>query len=275
MLGYLGPEGTFSHTAAKLFADGGETEKFNTITSLIMAVDSGELERGLVPVENSIEGGVSATLDTLFFDAEVYITAEFIMRIEENLLVKPGTRKEDIVKIMSHPQPVRQCAEFLEREFPSAVIEYTESSAEAVKIAAAGDGKIAAIGSAESAALYGMEIAAASCQDEKNNFTRFICIEKVPNKACTAGKTSIAFALSNKPGSLFEILGIFAKKRINMTKIESRPMKTELGKYIFFVDVDGSAYSENLASALKEVAQNTIACKFLGSYNQNADVPHL
>lgn len=274
MLGYLGPSGTFSHQAAMEWSQGKEDIKeYSTIYSVIMAVEEGEIERAIVPIENSIDGSINTTLDALAFDADLFITGEYILHISENLMVKKGTEKEDIKIITSHPQPIGQCSGLLKREFTKTKIEFTDSTAAAAKRVSESDGSIACIGSPNSAELYDLDILFPDCGDDANNSTRFIIIEKEPCKKVTEhDKTSIVFALDNKPGSLYNAVELLAKKKINMTKIESRPMKDELGKYVFFIDLDGNIDDADIYFALDTVRRNTYFYKFLGSYEYKKTV---
>lgn len=269
MLGYLGPSGTFSHQAALEWSQGREEIKeFSTIYSVILAVNEGKIDRAIVPIENSIDGSINTTLDTLAFDVDLFITGEYILHISENLMVKKGTKKEDIKIIASHPQPIGQCSRLLTHEFADTKIEFTDSTAAAAKMVCEGDGSISCIGSPNSAKLYDLEILYADCGDDVNNSTRFVIIEKQPCKTVTDhDKSSIVFAIDNKPGSLYAAIELLAKEKINMTKIESRPMKDKLGKYVFFIDIDGNIDDADIYFALDKVRQNTYFYKFLGSYS--------
>lgn len=269
MLGYLGPSGTFSHQAALEWSQGKEEIKeFSTIYSVILAVAEGKIDRAIVPIENSIDGSINTTLDTLAFDVDLFITGEYILHISENLMVKKGTKKEDIKIITSHPQPIGQCSRLLTHEFADTEIQFTDSTAAAAKRVCESDGSVACIGSPNSAKLYDLEILRADCGDDINNSTRFVIIEKNPSTAVTDhDKSSIVFALDNKSGSLYKALELLAKEKINMTKIESRPMKDKLGKYVFFIDIDGNIDDADIYFALDKVRQNTYFYKFLGSYS--------
>lgn len=268
MLGYLGPSGTFSHQAAMEWSQGREEIKeFSTIYSAIVAVENGEIDRAIVPIENSIEGSINTTLDALAFDADLYITGEHILHISQNLMVKKGVKKEDIKIITSHPQPIGQCSKILSHEFADIKIEFSDSTASAAKRVMESDGSVACIGSPNSARLYDLDILCPDCGDDANNSTRFVIIAQKPNTEVTGhDKTSIVFALDNKPGSLYSAIELLAKEKINMTKIESRPMKDELGKYVFFIDIDGNIDDAEIYFALDKVRQNTLFYKFLGSY---------
>ncbi len=269
MLAYLGPSGTFSEQAAIEWSRGREElREYPTIYSAIIAVEKGEADRAIVPIENSIDGSINTTLDTLAFDVNLYITGEYILPISENIMAKKGMGIEDIRVVTSHPQPIGQCSRILSGKFSHAAIEFADSTAAAAKRAAQSDGTVACIGSPNSAELYGLDILCPNCGDDPNNCTRFVIVEKDPNRNVTdRDKSSIVFAIDNKPGSLYTAIELLAKSKINMTKIESRPMKDELGKYAFFIDIDGNIDDATIFFALDRVRKNTYFYKFLGSYN--------
>lgn len=268
MLAYLGPEGTFSHQAALDYSKGTEElVPFVNITELIKAVSDECVEKGIVPIENSIDGGINATLDTLAFDADVYITGEYVLHIGQNLLVKRGTKKEDIKVISSISPAIGQCCRILNSDFKNTEISYTNATAAAAKLTSDSDGSVACIASAAAAKIYNLDILIPDCNDEKNNSTRFIIIEKNKSRTVTEhDKTSFAFTLKNEPGSLYEALKLLADSKINMTKIESRPIKTQLGTYVFFIDIDGNIDNATIYFALDKLKRNTGFFKFLGSY---------
>ncbi|MCD8390653.1 MAG: prephenate dehydratase [Firmicutes bacterium] len=269
MLGYLGPKGTFSHQAAKDCANGEELREYRTINAVIKAVDGGEIERGIVPIENSIEGAINTTLDMLAFDVNLYITGEYVLHISQNLMIKRGADISGIKLITSHPQPIGQCSHMLNTEFKDIKTEYADSTAAAAERVARSDGSVACIASKASADLYGLEIARADCGDDKSNSTRFVIVEREPSKLVTDDdKTSIAFTLENKPGSLYSALELFSASNVNMTKIESRPIKTHLGTYVFFIDIDGNIDNASIYFALDKLRRGTEFYKFLGSYKK-------
>ncbi len=270
MIGYLGPKGTFSELAAiEHFGETAEKRAYSSIYSLILATERGEVEKAIVPIENSIEGSVNMTLDTLAFDVDLYITDEYILKVTENLMAKKGTRCEDITKILSHPQPIAQCSRLLESRFSGIPTEYTDSTAAAAKIVSQANEPYAVLGPKSLAEMYGLEILLPSCEDDHSNSTRFVVIERSPTQEVSANdKTSVAFTLDNRPGSLWTALEEFSKKKINMIKIESRPVKKELGKYIFFIDIDGNIDDATIFFALNEIRNHTEFYKFLGSYKK-------
>jgi len=269
MTGYLGPSGTFSHIAAMNFCTGEELKEYATIYSAIMAVEQGEIEACIVPIENSIEGSVNVTLDTIVNETNLHITGEYVLKICQNLVVKPGTKKEDIKLIISHPQAIGQCAKLLNNEFKSVKIEFSDSTAKAALSVFESGGTMAAITSESCAKLNSLEVLIPDCGDEANNATRFVRLEKNQSKTVSrSDKTSIAFTLQNRPGTLLEALSIFEQYKINMIKIESRPVKTKLGTYVFFVDIDGNIDNPNIYFALEGLRKKTTSFKMLGSYNR-------
>lgn len=268
MLGYMGPDGTFTQQAALEWSGGREElREYPTIASAIHAVDCGEIDRCIVPIENSLNGSVTMTLDTLAFDADVFITGEYVLHITQNLLVKKGFCAEDIKSVISHPQALGQCSKILESEFQNAEIKAVSSTALAAKTVAEGDGSVAAIGTASAAEVYGLDILRPACNDDLNNYTRFVIIEKTRTlKVSERDKTSIVFSVDHVPGSLYRAIGLLGDEKINMLKIESRPMKNELGKYIFFIDIEGNSDDSKIYFALDRIRKQSFFFKFLGSY---------
>ncbi|HPD01490.1 MAG TPA: prephenate dehydratase, partial [Acetivibrio sp.] len=264
--GFLGPKGTFSQEAMIVYTKGNSEYSgvdYSTMTDLITAVSKGEIDEAVVPIENSLEGAVSTTMDMLATEPDIKIKAEVIIPISQNLLIKKGTRIENIKYILSHPQAVGQCRKYIDSNFPGAVIKYLYSTAEAAKEVAEGMADMAAVGSKAAAAVYDLEILRESIQDNNNNLTRFIVISKKEAHKSIKNKTSIVFSTENKPGSLYRILDIFSLWDINMTRIESRPAKNKLGRYIFFVDIEGHAEDEDVRDALTMVKRKTSFYKFL------------
>ena len=219
-----------------------------------------------MPIENSIEGAINVTLDMLALDVELQIKAEIVININQNLLVKSGTKKEDIKHILSHPQPIGQCRKYIDTNFPDAQVRYVYSTSEAADMVANGGNDMAAIGSAIAAEAYGLEILEHRVQDGDNNVTRFVVISKEDCSRTGFDKTSIVFSTEDKPGSLYRILEIFNLWDVNMTRIESRPAKNQLGTYIFFIDIMGYKDDENVKDAVTMVKRKTSFFKFLGSY---------
>lgn len=267
-IGYLGPKGTFSHEALKKYISNvpHTSQDFSSIPDILMAVNQGRLDEAIVPMENSIEGAVNATMDIIAQDVDLRIKAELVLPIREHLLVKRGTDLSNIKCIISHPQPLGQCRRFLSEQFPNAILKSVYSTAAAAEEVAAGDRDLAAIGSAVAADVYGLEIAVSDIQDHDNNHTRFVVFSKTDAARTGRDKTSIVFSTEDKPGSLYRILDIFNLWDINMTRIESRPARNTLGRYMFFVDVIGHREDDDLKDALTMVRRKTTFFKMLGSY---------
>lgn len=268
-IGFLGPKGTFSQEALLEYKKGESnfTEyAYNTFAEIIYAVNKDEIDEGIVPIENSLEGAVNVTLDTLATDIDLTIKAEVAIEVKQNLLVRKGTDISGIKHILSHPQPIGQCRYYLEANFPDAEIRFIYSTAEAAREVSEGNFNMAAIGSITASKVYGLDVMAEGIQDSKNNFTRFVVVSKVSAKKAQRNKTSIVFSTDDKPGSLYKVLDIFSLWDLNMTRIESRPAKDKLGRYIFFIDLEGHIEDEDIRDALTMVKRKTSFYKFLGSY---------
>lgn len=266
-IGYLGPNGTFSEQAAIFYCSDAKCISYHTIDDVIQAVDKNLIEVGIVPIENSIEGTVNVTMDTIIFNSDIKIIAEIVIPIEQNFLVSKNYTNEQITKILSHPQALAQCREFLNKNYRHAQQIPTSSTSEAAKLVASSTEPWAALGNLLCAKLYDMKVLYSKIQDNKSNETRFIVIsKKSENKVETESKTSIAFSTNNEPGALFKILNILALWNINMTKIISRPMKKSIGEYVFFVEVEGDISNEDMQEAMKMVQRKTSFYKLFGSY---------
>lgn len=289
-IGFLGPKGTFSQEAveyymAKLVEKGVNNKEvfnshnikecpFNSIRDIFFALQNDDIDEAIVPIENSIEGAVNETLDLLATDLTLIIKGDFTIPIRQNLLVRGNTKLGNIKYILSHPQPIGQCKDFIYENLPRAEIKLIYSTAGAAEIVAKGEYGLqaAAIGSFIAAKEYGLKILMENIQDKENNFTRFVIISKeavhLELIAENLGKykTSVVFSTENKPGSLYRILEIFNLWDINMTRIESRPAKKQLGQYIFFVDIEGNTRDNDVRDALTMVKRKTSFFKLLGSY---------
>ncbi len=267
-IGYLGPCGTFSHEAAGLYAEGQwcTLMEFVSIQDVLYAVKDNVISEAIVPIENSLEGAVNVTLDVLAKEEGLYIKGELILPISLNLVVGKGTLPENITTIMSHPQPLGQAREFLNKYYPKALQVEENSTSQAAERVSAGDGTYAAITSRVAAKIYGLEVLTTDIQDVANNHTRFVIISKEYPNRTGCDKTSIVFSTDNKPGSLYRVLDIFSLWDINMTRIESRPSKNALGQYIFFIDIDGHIDNQDVFDALTMIKRKTSFYKFIGSY---------
>lgn len=275
LIAYLGPQGTFSEEAARKYLQKApKSTKLvlgKTIYEVIRQVVEGLADQCVVPIENSVEGSIAITLDQLALTKNgLVIVAEITVPIVNNLLVLPGVKAKDIAVVFSHPQPLGQCQEFLRREFPLATVYPTDSTADGVR-RIKNDNLIshAAIGSKMLARLEKMKVLVSNINDRQDNVTRFVVLARKPNIPKTKAKTSIVFSCKkDRPGSLYEILGFLAKEKINMTKIESRPNKTMLGEYLFFIDFEGTLADFVVKKVLRDIEKTSSFYKLLGSYRR-------
>lgn len=243
---------------------GDELIPYCNIPAVMESVSEGECLYGVVPIENSIEGPVGITLDSLAHKFDLKIYEEIIIPISQNLIVNPGCKMEDIKEVYSHAQAISQCREFISSKNLQPF--YAVSTARAAKDIM-GDRNKAAIGNKKIVELYDLEILEPNIQDTDNNETRFVVLSKDNHEKTGRDKTSIIFSIyEDKPGQLYHILGIFEKNNINLTKIESRPSKKGLGKYLFFIDFNGHIDDKKIQMILKEIEDNTYYLKVLGSY---------
>ena len=228
------------------------------------SVADNETDYGVVPIENSIEGPVGITLDSLAHKFDLKIYDEIIIPIRQNLLVNPGCTMDDIEDIYSHQQAIAQCREFILKH--KVQPHYAVSTANAAK-SIVGDNSKGAIGNKKTAEIYNLEILESDIQDTDNNATRFVVLSNNDHEPTGKDKTSIIFSIyEDRPGGLYNILGIFQKENINLTKIESRPSRKGLGKYLFFVDFEGHIEDEVIKDIISEIDNHTYFLKVLGSY---------
>ena len=260
-IGFFGPAGTFTEEAASTL--GGEMVPYDTIPEVFEAVHIREVDMGVVPIENSIEGSVGVTLDLLAHQYLLKIKGEIIIPISLNLLINPETDLEDVEVVYSHYQPLSQCRMFLEKM--GVRTQATRSTAEASEIIK-DEKNAAAIGTRRAATLYGLKIAAEDIQDHANNMTRFVVIDHEDHTPTGRDKTSVVLCLSkDRPGGLYDILGEFAAEKINLTKIESRPSKEKLGRYIFFIDFEGHREDEMIRNIINMIKPKVGYVKIFGS----------
>jgi prephenate dehydratase len=272
---YLGPPGTFSEEAVARcdLATGGEGVPYPTFADAYRALRRGEVDGALLPIENSIEGSVGATLDLLVAEPGPLIRRELLLPVRQHLLARPGTRLEDVTRVLSHPQPFGQCSRFLHARLPGAALEPTHSTADAARKVAAGEPGAAAIGSRAAASRYGLVLLAESIQDVDENVTRFVLLARADEAPTGDDRTSIAFTLDrDRPGGLYEVLGELARRGINLSKVESRPMKEALGHYVFFLDFEAHRLDAAAAEALAALRSKVHRLFLLGSYPR-ASVP--
>jgi prephenate dehydratase len=275
-LGYLGPPGTFSEEAVRAAVpdDGADLVPLPSIHETVMAVQDGAVDRALVPIENSLEGGVSATLDALAVDARgVTIVGETVLAIRNCLIAREELAFDDIEVVISHPQPLGQCARFLRTELPGATVRAATSTADAVRMVAGAPERWAALGPRTAAALYGCRVLREGVEDEPDNATRFVWLARAGTPPHAAGdgsawKTSVVFAGAGDraPGWLVRCLSEFAFRGVNLVRIESRPRRGPLGHYLFHVDMEGRADDPAVAGALSGLGGHCEEIRMLGSY---------
>jgi prephenate dehydratase len=269
-VGYLGPPGTFAEEALLSQPDlaAGQPVPQRTVPQVITAVETGDVDLGLVPIENSIEGTVTVTLDTLAFDTDLLVQREVDLPVSLHLCAKPGSAIADIASVISHPNPLGQCRAWLAAKLPDAELVVSNSTAEAARqVAEADRADVASISNAHGARLHGLEVLASEIEDHPESETRFVLVGTGVPAPTGHDKTSIVcFQREDRPGSLLAILQEFAARAINLTKLESRPTKRGLGQYCFFIDFRGHVADEVVADCLKNLAANQAEVKFLGSY---------
>ena len=274
---YLGPAGTYTHEALRAFTAGDEAVDelaLATIHDVLVAVQTGEAQRGVVPIENSVEGSVNATLDALAFEADrVCIAGETVLAIHHCLIAREGLSPPDVRVVVSHPQALAQCAGYLRERLGRAEIRTDTSTAQAVRSIVRGSAPWAALGPRSAAQRYGGRVLDADVEDVPGNETRFAWLARddAPGVAAApagAMKTAVAFwpRESDRAGWLVDVLGEFARRGVNLTRIESRPRKVGLGEYVFFVDLAGGAHEPPVAEGLDAVRAQVAQLRVLGSF---------
>lgn len=263
-IGFLGPQGTYSHAAViKHFGKFADTLALATVDEVFRAVEKGEANYGVVPVENSIEGVVTHTLDK-FLDSPLKIAGEVHVRIRHQLLSK-APAVDNIEVIFAHTQSLAQCRGWIAAHLPSAKLEPVSSNAEAARIAATQPNS-AAIASSYAGEIYDLDVLAGDIEDDPANTTRFLVIGKESPPISGSDKTSLIVSSKNKPGALHRLLTPFSEYNISMTRIESRPSRQALWEYVFFIDIEGHRDESNINKALAELDKEAAFLKILGAY---------
>jgi prephenate dehydratase len=269
-IAFLGPRGTFSEEAllAEPDLEAAEHVPKRSIPEVIAAVEAGEAEAAIVPLENAIEGSIDLTVDALVFGADVLIRRELIRPISLNLVARSGTKLRDVRAVVSIPAATGQCREWLARRLPGAELLAANSTAGAIEqVARSRRPGLAAIGNRLAAELYGLSVLAAEVEDHPENVTRFAVLgHGVPAPTGHDKTTIVCFQRADRPGSLLAILQEFAARSINLSNLHSRPTKEGLGRYCFVIDFDGHIADELVADALRELSAKHGRVKFLGSY---------
>ncbi len=264
-VGYLGPQGAFTHEAAATLEDV-ETVACTSIGEVLALVADGTLDKGVVPIENAIEGTVSATIDGLVFEHDLVIEREIVLPIHLHLLARAGVGVTDVTKVLSYVHALAQCRGYLDKL--GVASEETTSTSQAARDVADSKAPWAAIGSSLAGELYNLEQIATDIEDHPGNATRFVVVGRDAVSAPTGhDRTSIVcFQDADRPGSLYAILGRFAAHDINLTKLESRPTKLGLGDYCFIIEFDGHVGDDVVADCLADLQAHLTRVKFLGSY---------
>jgi prephenate dehydratase len=272
VLGYLGPRGTFTHQALLTIAGDEEARPFPTVAGALDAVRSGDIEASLVPIENSVEGGVSATLDSLSLGGELMIGREVVLPVQFCLATRDQIKPKDVRRVITHPHAAAQCRGWLARHAPDAEVTESGSTAAAAGDVASPDSKFdAAICARAAAELHGLHIAAERVADNPRAVTRFVLVGRSGPPPARTGRdktTVVAYMYKDKPGGLLEILEQFAVRSVNLCRIESRPTKAALGDYCFSIDADGHVSDPRMREAVKGLHRVCKKVVFLGSYER-------
>ncbi len=280
-IAFLGPEVSYSHLAAKEFmkiegkgdstVNWDECVPFRNFPEVLSAVENGRVDGAAIPIENSIQGGVSQNLDLLQDFEDLYAVKAMTVRVDHRLIYKEGVSLSQIGRVYSHRQALDQCAAFLSKELPFASLRETESTGFGISRAMEDEtGKSAAIAGAHTENLRSGFVMSKECiSDEQNNYTHFLLIKKgkktMPNES---ERVFFSAVCPHRPGSLLELLALIAKSGINMTKIESRPVKNRPGDYRFFIEADCDIASKEVQEMLAAIEKNTLECKLLGVYDK-------
>lgn len=262
---YLGPEATFSQMAVlKQFGHAVEDKPMLTVDDIFKEVESESSDYGVVPVENSTEGVINHTLDN-FLDSSLKICGEVSLRIHHHLMVAPTSNEENIARIYTHQQTLAQCRKWLDAHYPRVPRIASNSNAEAAKRVVNEPGA-AAIAGEMAADLYGLNIIASKIEDQVDNTTRFLVIGREDTKPSGNDKTSIMVSTRNQPGALYHLLEPFHRQNISLTSIETRPSRTGMWSYVFFIDFEGHREDDKIKSVIEEIDHSALEVKMLGSY---------
>ena len=268
---FLGPAGTFTEQVMLREPDlaAAQLVPLGSMADVLFAVQEGDADLGVVPIENAIEGTVNATIDTLAFDVDLLIQRELVEPVQLNLLVRPGATLADVKRIVSIPVATAQCRAWLREHVPQAEFTAANSTAEAAETCAASeDPSIAAIANVRAAEVYGLEVAATDIESHPENRTRFVVVARsgIPARTGHDKSSVVVYQQADRPGSLLAILQEFAARSINLTLLLSRPTKTTLGDYCFLLEMDGHIGDQVVADCLRSLRATQADVKFLGSF---------
>ena len=268
-VGYQGAHGTFSEIAVRQFFDGQDIQccNYTGFADIIEDVRQGVIDYALLPVENTTTGIIYRTVD-LLKDSDLFAMGEELVRIDEQLIVLPGTRMEDIREVYSHPEPLNQCSRFFNEHPEFLPVAYQDTAKSVEYVAQCRDHHKAALGSWLAAEYYQLEILQHRVQDQPLNTTRFFCVSAKKEIREGADKISMCFTVKHEPGALYRVISVFAKENINMLKLESRPIPGKLFEYCFYIDFDGNLEEASSLRAIEQVREHCVEVKILGCYRK-------
>jgi prephenate dehydratase len=265
---FQGVHGAYSEDAVfNHFGEGTPTEPCNEFEEVFQKVESGEVSHAVVPIENSIEGTVTYVSD-LLLESDLTVTGEVLVAVRHCLISHPASQMSDIRRVYSHPQALAQCRAFLARHPEWEKIPAFDTAGSVRMIKERGQKEEAAIASERAAGFYGMEVLQEDIQTVSRNFTRFFVLEKATSIPSEGDKTSLVFATKNIPGALYQCIGAFAERDVNLSKLESRPRKGRTWEYVFYVDIDGHVNDEKVSAAITELLRRSTFVKVFGSYKR-------
>ncbi|MCT4661765.1 MAG: prephenate dehydratase [Tissierellales bacterium] len=266
-LGFQGVEGSYSEAALRGFFGGYNYEKnaYSSFGELIDSIINGDIDYGVLPVENSSTGAVTEIYD-LLNKKKLQIIGEHYLKINHQLMVKQGESINDIKRVYSHPQAISQCREYLSKNPNWEIIAYTNTAKSAQKVSRSSEIGVAAIGGIRAAELYDLDVLESGINDCNCNTTRFIIVTRCGEVVKAGDKMSLILTIPHRPGCLYELIGCFANEGINMLKIESRPIKDQPWEYYFYIDIEGNQNDENMQRALKSAEDCSHSLKILGNY---------
>jgi prephenate dehydratase len=277
-IGYLGPPGTFSDQAAQDYQPSSRRSPYESIAACIAGLRDGEIDIALVPIDNTFGGSINDTVDALIRFSDIVIVDEFYLRVEQHLIGVGPIGFESITAVLSHPQPLAQCRDFLDKSLPRARRVAVASTAQAVESLSTERPDEVAIGPAMAAGLYGRCILASNIEDHSNNTTRFValrCNPSHPPGPTGSDRTTLVVSLADQPGALVRALSVFDALNVNMSKIESRPMavadrEAPFGQAIFRIDIDGHRHDDAIRIALQALEHKAVSLRVAGSYPRRA-----